>query len=211
MNLKRILQMGTLLLLVIFALSCAQKKKVYVAPKVPVVKPPYQAILPPVPPPPAVWTVENALLPATVIPELRDDEAAQTLLDAIDLSLKKYAEMAGDATQRFGAEAVPVSRIVSSLNDFRSRLAELGLSAEFFRYVRENFIFYSSNAPQVVFTGYYEPLLRGSRRESQHYPYPLYGRPGDLVTIDQKQFYFYKDQPNLPQIKGRVDGNRLIP
>jgi len=203
----------TILALLLLSFSCAQKRKIYVAPKVPAVPTPHQAVVPPpeLPPPPVVWTVDNALAPAVFLPELRDDEPAQSLLDAIDLSLKKYAEMAGDTTQRFGADAVPVSRIVSSLNDFRSRLAELGLSAEFFRYVRENFIFYSSNAPQVVFTGYYEPLLRGSRRESQHYPYPLYGRPGDLVTVDQKQFYFTKDQPNLPQIKGRVDGNRLVP
>ena len=198
-------------LLLLLSFSCAQKKKIYVAPKVPTVPPPHQTVLPPPPPPPVAWTVDNALARAECPPGLRDDEAAQTLLDAIDLSLKKYAESAADQAQRFGADAVPVARIVSSLEDFRSRLAELGLSEEFFRYVRENFVFYASAAPQVTFTGYYEPLLRGSRRESPRFPYPLYGRPGDLVTVDQKQYYFYKDQPNLPQIKGRVDGNRLVP
>jgi membrane-bound lytic murein transglycosylase A len=198
-----------MLTLVLLSFSCAQKKKIYVAPKVqptapPVVKPP---------PPPAVWTVDNALAPVAVTPELRDDEPAQTLIDAIDLSLAKFAGLAGDGVLRFGADSVPVSRIVCSLSDFRSRLAELGLSGEFFRYVRENFIFYSSTAPQVVFTGYYEPLLRGSLRESPRYPYPLYGRPADLVTVDLPQFYFYKEQPGIPsQIKGRVNaGNRVVP
>ena len=167
--------------------------------------------MPPPPPPPVAWTVDNALAPAALLPELRDDEPAQALLDAIDLSLGKFTALAADGVLRFGAEAVPVSRVIASLGEFRSKLAELGLSEAFFRYVRENFIFYSSAAPQVIFTGYYEPLLRGSRSESPHYPYPLYGRPGDLVTVDQKQFYFYKDQPNLPQIKGRVEGNRLDP
>jgi membrane-bound lytic murein transglycosylase A len=198
-------------LLILLSLSCAQKKKIYVAPKVPVATPPHQAILPPVPPPPAVWTAENSLMAADFLPELRDDESAQTLLDAIDLSLARFAAMSGDTVLRFGAEAVPVARVVASMQDFRARLAATGLNEEFFRYLRENYIFYSSAAPQVTFTGYYEPLLQGSRRESPHYPYPLYGRPGDLVTVDQPQFYFYKDQPNLPQIKGRVDGNRLIP
>ena len=113
----------------------------------------------------------------------------------------------------FGIEAVPVACIVDSLKDFRNKLAELGLSEEFFRYIRENFIFYSSTAPQVVFTGYYEPLLRGSRSESPQYPYPLYGCPSDLLTIDLKQYYFFKDQPGVPtQIKGRIDmDNRVIP
>ena len=53
-----------------------------------------------------------------------------------------------------------------------------------------------------TFTGYYEPLLRGSRRESPQFPYPLYGRPGDLVTVDLPQFYFYKDQPNMRPDQG---------
>jgi membrane-bound lytic murein transglycosylase A len=199
-----------IIIVLLLTLSCAQKKKIYVAPKAPVVPTPHQAILPPVAPP-SVWTVDNAMVPAAILPELRDDEAAQTLLDAIDLSLARFAAMSADTVLRFGVESVPVTRVMASLQDFRAKLAATGLNQEFFSYLRENFVFYSSAAPQVTFTGYYEPLLQGSRRESQHYPYPLYGRPGDLVTVDQPQFYFYKDQPNLPQIKGRVVGNRLVP
>jgi membrane-bound lytic murein transglycosylase A len=210
MNLKRSLLIALALTLALFSLSCAQKKKIYVAPKTPTIPTPHQTILPPMPLP-TVWTVDNAMAPAVVLPELRDDEPAQTLLDAVDLTLARFATMDNAAVYRFGTESVPVSRIVASLIDFRSQLAAMGLSEEFFRYVRENYVFYSSAAPQVIFTGYYEPLLYGSRRESPKFPYPLYGRPGDLVTVDQPQFYFYKDQPNLPQIKGRVEGNRLVP
>ncbi len=208
---NRYLLIITALIPILLSLSCAQKKKVYVAPKAPVVTTPHQTILPPPPPPPAVWTAENALLPVTVPPMLRDDEAAQTLLDAIDLSLAKFSAMDNAAVLRFGTEAVPLARLVASMQDFRATLAKLGLNEEFFRYLRENYVFYSSAAPQVTFTGYYEPLLRGSRRESPHFPYPLYGRPADLVTVDLPQFYFYKDQPNMAQIKGRVEGNRLVP
>jgi membrane-bound lytic murein transglycosylase A len=41
----------------------------------------------------------------------------------------------------------------------------------------------------------------------------LYGQPADLVTVDLKQFYFYKEQNTIPtQIKGRVDADqRLVP
>ena len=190
--------------LLLASVSCA-RKKVYVAPTVPPVTPQL--------PPPVVWTAENSLQQSPAIPELRDDEPAQALIDAIDLSLERFAAINGAGVVRFGADAVTVDRLVESLKDFRGKLAELGLSEDFFRYVRENFIFFSSTAPQVVFTGYYEPLLRGSRRESPQFPYPLYGRPGDLVTVDLQQYYFYKEQNGLPnQIKGRVDaGNRLVP
>jgi membrane-bound lytic murein transglycosylase A len=206
MNLKRLLFIGLALLPLSY--SCTPPKKIYVAPPVsPLVVPPI------VSPPPLLWTADNALQPAVDIPVLRDDEPAQTLLNAVDLTLQKFAAMDAATTLRFGTESVPVTRVVVSLKDFRARLAELGLSGDFFRYVRENFIFFSSTAPQVVFTGYYEPLLRGSRLPSPRFPYPLYGRPADLVTVDLKQFYFYNEQNTMPtQIKGRVDaGNRLVP
>ena len=80
-----------------------------------------------------IRTAESALKQTDAVPGLRDDEPAQTLIDAIDLSLEKFAAMAGDAVLRFGGDAVPVSRIIASLNDFRGRLAELGLSDECFR------------------------------------------------------------------------------
>jgi membrane-bound lytic murein transglycosylase A len=210
MNSKQLLFSG--MALALLSISCAPKK-IYIAPLVPPFTPPHQTVVPTPELPPAVWTVENSLQPSPAIPELRDDQPAQSLLDAVDLSLQKFAAMDGTSVLNFGTAAVPVSRLVDSLKDFRAKLAELGLSEDFFRYVRENFSFFSSSAPQVVFTGYYEPLLRGSRRESPQFPYPLYGRPSDLVTVDLKQFYFYKDQNTLPaQIKGRVDADqRLVP
>jgi len=162
---------------------------------------------------PVVWTPENALRQTALIPELRDDEPAQTLLDAIDLSLQKFSGLDGEALFQFGPQAVPAARVIDSLNDFRAKLTELGLNEEFFRYVRENYIFYSSAAPQVLFTGYYEPLLHGSLCPQAAYPYPLYGRPADLVTVDLQQYYFYRQHPDLPaRIKGRLDNdNRVVP
>ncbi len=212
MNLKRLLFIG--ILLALFAFSCTQPKKIYVAPTLPPTKTVPLVVPPIVSPPPISWTAANALQPAAVIPALRDDEPAQTLINAVNLSLEKFAAMDPAAVLRFGAESVSVERMMDSLKDFRAKLAEMGLNQEFFNYLRQNYVFYSSTAPQVVFTGYYEPLLRGSLLKSPQFPYPLYGRPGDLVSVDLKQFYFYKEQNyNLPnQIKGRVDANnRLVP
>jgi membrane-bound lytic murein transglycosylase A len=35
-----------------------------------------------------------------------------------------------------------------------------------------------------LITGYYEPMLNGSRQQSARTPYPLYGIPSDLVSVD---------------------------
>ena len=40
-----------------------------------------------------------------------------------------------------------------------------------------------------LITGYYEPLLKGSRSQSAQYPYPLYRQPSDLVTVELADIY----------------------
>jgi membrane-bound lytic murein transglycosylase A len=57
-------------------------------------------------------------------------------------------------------------------------------------------------------TGYYEPLLRGSRTRTARYRYPIYGVPKDLLTIDLSSVY-----PDLKhrRLRGRLEGSRVVP
>lgn len=57
-------------------------------------------------------------------------------------------------------------------------------------------------------TGYYEPLLRGSRTRTGRYQFPLYTVPDDMLTIDLASIY-----PDLKQyrLRGRLQGNRVVP
>jgi membrane-bound lytic murein transglycosylase A len=57
-------------------------------------------------------------------------------------------------------------------------------------------------------TGYYEPLLSGSRTRSTRHRVPLYAAPDDLLTIDLTELY-----PELrdKRLRGRVEGRRVIP
>jgi membrane-bound lytic murein transglycosylase A len=59
-----------------------------------------------------------------------------------------------------------------------------------------------------LITGYYEPLLRGSRTRNGAYRFPLYAVPDDMLTIDLTSVY-----PDLKQyrLRGRLQGNRVIP
>jgi membrane-bound lytic murein transglycosylase A len=63
-------------------------------------------------------------------------------------------------------------------------------------------------ALEGVITGYYEPLLRGSRTRAAPYLYPLYGPPDDLLTIDLATV-----SPELRglRLRGRVEGKRVVP
>lgn len=57
-------------------------------------------------------------------------------------------------------------------------------------------------------TGYYEPILHGSRTPSARFHVPLYSKPDDLLTIDLESVV-----PELRgrRVRGRLEGNRVIP
>ena len=65
-----------------------------------------------------------------------------------------------------------------------------------------------SGATSSMVTGYYEPLLNGSRTRRAPYLTPLYAAPSDLLTIDLGDL-----RPDLKgqRLRGRLDGNRVVP
>jgi membrane-bound lytic murein transglycosylase A len=60
----------------------------------------------------------------------------------------------------------------------------------------------------ALFTGYYEPLLAGSRTKSARFNVPIYGRPTDLISADLSLF---RRLPAGLHIYGRVSGTQLVP
>lgn len=61
---------------------------------------------------------------------------------------------------------------------------------------------------QGLVTGYYEPILRGSRTASPAYRVPVYGVPQDLVVVDLAELH--PELRNL-RLRGRLEGRRLLP
>lgn len=59
-----------------------------------------------------------------------------------------------------------------------------------------------------LFTGYYEPELRGAKIRGGRYQVPLYGRPLDLVTVDLGRFDAAMAGRTLT---GRLDRGKLMP
>lgn len=59
-----------------------------------------------------------------------------------------------------------------------------------------------------LITGYYEPLLRGSRVRGGAFQTPLYGIPADMLTIDLSSVY--PDLKNM-RLRGRLVGNKVLP
>ncbi|MFH1158155.1 MAG: MltA domain-containing protein [Pseudomonadota bacterium] len=59
-----------------------------------------------------------------------------------------------------------------------------------------------------LFTGYYEPILRGSFKRHKPFLIPIYGRPADLISVNLGDF-----RPELKgeTLMGRVEKKKLVP
>jgi membrane-bound lytic murein transglycosylase A len=75
-------------------------------------------------------------------------------------------------------------------------------------FLEKNFTPFAVSGGEPLFTGYYEPQIRGSRMRHGAYQTPVYGLPSDLVRADLGVF-----NPRLKgeHISGRVEGQQLVP
>jgi membrane-bound lytic murein transglycosylase A len=66
----------------------------------------------------------------------------------------------------------------------------------------------ADGSASALITGYYEPLLHGSRSRDERYRYPLYAPPDDLLTVDLSGV-----NPELAdkRMRGRLEGKRIVP
>jgi membrane-bound lytic murein transglycosylase A len=97
-----------------------------------------------------------------------------------------------------------------SVGDFRDACAAAGkMPAR--KFFESNFVPFSvmdDGAKSGLFTGYYEPLLKGARAKSDAYPVPLYRKPRDLISADLGAF---SGKLKGKRIHGRVALNKFLP
>src|SRR6266849_8115690 len=79
------------------------------------------------------------------------------------------------------------------------------------RYLEREFALYQihnkDQSPAGVITGYYEPLLRGSRRYGEPYIYPVYGIPDDLLYLDSRTI---PPTFGTAQVFARIEGRTVV-
>jgi membrane-bound lytic murein transglycosylase A len=59
-----------------------------------------------------------------------------------------------------------------------------------------------------LITGYYEPLVRGSRTRSPRYRFPVYAPPDDLLVVDLSELH---PETKELRLRGRLEGRRVVP
>ena len=66
----------------------------------------------------------------------------------------------------------------------------------------------STSGESGLITGYYEPIIDGSRTPSALHRFPIFGVPQDLVVVDLGAV---SAETRSLRLRGRLDGRRLVP
>ena len=145
-------------------------------------------------------------------PSLIDDLDPASLLAACAPSIDYLERIPPDRIFTFG----PVERSAAELASGTRRACEVIAAStgdeERRRTLQDEFLLLRSvgrdGRGEVLFTGYYEPLLDARSEASGSFNNPIYGVPSDLIAVDLRDFGVKTD---APRIVGRVDQQKLVP
>lgn len=61
---------------------------------------------------------------------------------------------------------------------------------------------------EILFTGYYQPVIQGSLAPNERFRYPIYARPADLITAERVTL---TPKMTVDKIFGRAKGEQFLP
>jgi len=154
-------------------------------------------------------TSHPSLFTPHLSPMFYDDGAKESLLNGLSCHEEYLLRLDDSLITSIEDRSVPVTWLRESLATFRE-IVELEPSPfELNRMLHENFDIFQAGGRanrqigEMLFTGYYEPLLHGSLEKSPPYIYPIYNVPDDLVVL--------KGLNGNNQIGRYVDGDVFLP
>jgi len=156
------------------------------------------------------WTKTNSLRPVSLTIS-SDTGDPRGLITAIDQSLAYYNKIDPKTRFWFGEQWCSASDMITCLEDFKEKFLLMGYTADFFEYVNQNYTAFRTAGDPLLLTGYFEASLKGSRKKSMKYRYPLYRKPDDLVQVLLPRFPLYSKASGLPFVlRGRLTGERKV-
>lgn len=152
------------------------------------------------------------LVPAEQWPDLEDDLHAVGLAEACDPSVDYLERAPVDRVFSFGSIQRTAAQLASGVRRACEIIANPAVEIDRRKKLQEEFLLLRSvgrdGRGEVLFTGYYEPLLDARRQPETPHIHPVYGVPEDLITVELGEFGIESD---LNRLVGRVDAQRLIP
>ncbi len=153
-------------------------------------------------------TLAGCALPSRVAPPLavvRDDLDVASLRLAIGHSLSYLRKLPPERVVGELPRSFTAGELIDSLSAFDALLDGWGCRECFAREFAARFELIPSsplaNQAEVLFTGYYQPVIDARLTPGDGFDYPLYGVPADLVTQEQ----------NGEKKLGRIENQTLLP
>ena len=145
-------------------------------------------------------------------PDFSDDIAYDGLENSILKSLSYLYKIPPDRQFVFGKDSYDTDHMIDSLQRFLDYMETQPSVNELRAFIKSNYRIYRSvgrdGRGEVLYTGYYEPLLSGSLVRSEEYPFPIYTRPPDLISIDLSLF---SEKYKGERIIGRYTNQTVVP
>jgi membrane-bound lytic murein transglycosylase A len=164
------------------------------------------------PPPPPIEPVVLERVPVDAWPDMTDDGEPDSLAAACAATGGYLDQTPADRVFAFGAYRRTAGELELGLRRACDIVMSGGAAGERQRRIQDEFILLRSTGRdgtgEVLFTGYFEPLLTARRVPSGRFIHPVYGVPDDLITVDLDDFGVAAEPSPLV---GRVEARRLVP
>jgi len=138
-----------------------------------------------------------------------DDHTLASLEAAVEQSIIYFRKLPENAAFKYGKHSYSPGELIKSHQLFITLRRTYPNLQDFTQQISEKFHFFESKAEKEnLFTGYYEPILRGSPTPTAQLNTPIYPRPDNMVEINLSEFG--DDLPSRKLI-GRIEGQQILP
>jgi membrane-bound lytic murein transglycosylase A len=154
---------------------------------------------------------EQALIPLRwCYPLFEDDMDFNSLREALERNLQYLSKLSPDYGFVYGPDRYTCRQVMESQAAFLEMIRDASGPKDLNERVRKEFLVYKAAGRdgQVLFTGYFEPILQGRLRPDSSFRYPIYRKPDDLVKIDLSPF---NEEFKGKSIIARITGKSVIP
>jgi membrane-bound lytic murein transglycosylase A len=137
-----------------------------------------------------------------------DSLPESSLRDGIRAQIKILSRQP-EGTLQLGPKVITVQNYISGLMELLSTRDHQELLTRIFKDFELVPAGATNSTVGILITGYFEPMIEGSRRPTKRFSQPIYSLPEDLLTIDLNKF------PGSPRLRrtvyGRLNGQRVVP
>jgi membrane-bound lytic murein transglycosylase A len=162
---------------------------------------------------PVLKNPQDAMREASA-PELVDDMSLESLIQGLKdniQALKNSSATSLTFGKRIIAKPVYLEFLESLLKQAQATpsskefLSAIGSQIEFME------VYGSKSWGEVMITSYFEPVIKGSQKQTPKFSQPLYQAPKDILLLSMDQFNLKFENGGARDLRARLVGNRVLP